>query len=71
MPRKPKLCWQLDLAGYDIKLEQAGRDRFIVTYGKQVSRELNYHDAALDLGASIMHALACESKLDNRSKGEA
>lgn len=65
-----KLCFKTKIAGFDIKLEQLGRDRFIVSYGKQVHHEANYAHAALDLGASIMHALACEGKLDNRMKGE-
>lgn len=66
---RPKLCWQIELAGYPIKLEQAGRDRFIVTYGLEVKKG-DYEYAAKNLGAAIMHALACESKLDNREPGE-
>ncbi len=51
--------------GYGIKLEQRANGKFRVTYGKQVDDGLDYANAALHLGASIMHALACEGKLDN------
>lgn len=63
-----KLCWKhTDL---DVSLHQTGKDLFIVTYGKQETLFLNYAEAAHELGESIMHALACEGKLDNREKGE-
>lgn len=65
-----KLCYETKLAGFPIKLEQRGRDNFRVTYGAQVDDSLPYDRAALKLGAAIMHALACESLLDNRTRGE-
>lgn len=62
-----KLCFELPDAAYPIKLEQHEDTRklFRVTYGKQVKDRLCYGDAATELGACIMHALACESRLDN------
>jgi hypothetical protein len=65
MPRKPRQCWQTTIADLPITLEQLARDRFRVTYWKQVKSDLSYGEAASELGACIMHALACEGKLDN------
>lgn len=62
---KKKLCWKIGLA-FDVSLYQHGLDKFSVVYGKQIKENLSYSDAALELGASIMHALACDDKLDNR-----
>ena len=64
------LCISLDNLAFPVKLEQQGIDQFTVTYGLQVKRRLSYNDAATELGASIMHALACDGLLDNREKGE-
>jgi hypothetical protein len=44
---------------------------FNVRYGRQYRTELTYGEAAKELGECIMHALACDSKLDNRTKAEA
>ena len=65
-------CWTLDtIAGaHDIALDQQGKDRFRVTYGVQVKEGLTYAEAAKELGVCIMHALACDGRLDNRSRGE-
>lgn len=60
----------LELKDLDIALKQAGKDNFTVIYGKQVVGNLPYSQAATELGVCIMHALACDSKLDNRMKGE-
>jgi hypothetical protein len=65
-----KVCYQVTIAGFEITLSQKGKDNFAVQYGKQYTGDLPYHEAALELGACIMHALACDSKLDNRTKGE-
>lgn len=45
---------------YPIKLEQTGKNRFSVTYGKQIKTKMDCDNAALELGACIMHALTCE-----------
>jgi hypothetical protein len=65
-----KVCYQVTIAGYEITLSQKGKDNFAVQYGKQYTDNLPYHEATFELGACIMHALACDSKLDNRPKGE-
>ena len=53
-----------------IELRQQARDRFSVRYGLQLRESLTYGEAARELGAAIMHAAACDSKLDNREPGE-
>ncbi len=58
-----------DLA-FPIKLVQTGVDKFTVQYGKQVRKGLDYSQAAAEYGACVMHALACDGKLDNRERGE-
>lgn len=67
---KKTLCFELQYTAWPIKLEQTGKDSFTVTYGLQVKQRLTYGQAATELGACIMHALACDGKLDNRMKGE-
>ena len=58
-------------AGMLIELWQAGPDNFAVFYGASERRNLNYAEAASELGACIMHHEACNGELDNRSKTEA
>lgn len=50
-----------------IQVDQyAGRGkRFTVTYGLQRKTDLNYADAARELGECIFHHLACDGMLDN------
>lgn len=78
---KHKLCFSVDamrlptVDGRDasrwlIQLSQTGIDRFTVRYGAQSDDNLTYGGAAAKLGQAIMHALACEGKLDNRERGE-
>jgi hypothetical protein len=66
-----KVCYQVTIAGCEITLAQKGVDNFSVQYYKQFTENLTYTEAALELGACIMHALACDSKLDNRTRREA
>jgi hypothetical protein len=49
---------------YPISIQQTRKGMFTVRYGKQVDVELTYSRAAEILGASIMHALACDSKIE-------
>jgi hypothetical protein len=70
MARKPTLCHKVANLDFDIRLLQNGRDSFTVVYGKEIKSGLSYSQAALQYGASIMHALACDGQLDNREKGE-
>jgi hypothetical protein len=64
-----KICFETTLAGFPIRLEQRGREAFVVTYGQQVDKG-DYEHASRKLGQAIMHALACEGRLDNRERGE-
>ena len=55
---KPVLhCFKADIVhAWPITLDQYGPDNFTVTYGKQIKDELDYADAARELGYCIMHA---------------
>ncbi len=55
---------------FPIQLFQRGKDSFRVVYGLQITDHLTYAQAATELGACIMHALALEGRLDNRMLGE-
>jgi hypothetical protein len=62
---KKTLCWKYDDLAFPIELWQTGLDEFKVVYGPQTSNGLSHEKAATELGESIMHALACDGKLDN------
>ena len=49
----------------NIEWAQQGVESFTVTYGKQVVNNLSYSRAAKELGACMMHALACLGEVDN------
>lgn len=68
--RDYKLCWKSQI-GFDVELWQKGPDHFAVRYGKQVKWRLTYAEAAAELGQCLMHAMACESMIDNRTQEEA
>jgi hypothetical protein len=63
-----KIVFQLtdDQIAYGIKLEQRADCTFRLTYGVEVRDHLNYGDAADALGRSMLHALSCDGKIDNR-----
>lgn len=63
-------CWTTTIGGLPITLIQTGVDRFTVAYWKETNGGLTYAEACAKLGQAIMHALACDGKLDNREKGE-
>lgn len=65
-----RVCFQLNDTAFPIQLTQHGRDLFAVTYGKQIDCGLSYAEAAAKLGQAIMHAAACDGKLDNRMRRE-
>lgn len=65
-----RLCFETIIDNLPVRLHQQGKDRFAVTYWLQTKDNLSYEDATHELGAAIMHALACEGKLDNRERGE-
>lgn len=54
-----------DAAGYGVFIKQTGKDSFTVRYGLQVKRKMTYAEAAKEMGACIMHALACEGDIEN------
>lgn len=60
-----KICFATHIAGFGITLSQKAKDRFSVQYGSQLVQDIPYKEAALELGAAIMHALALEGKLVN------
>jgi hypothetical protein len=60
-----KHCYTVSPGTYAIELTQQRRDQFTVQYGRQFDHGLTYAQAAAKLGEAIMHALACEGKLDN------
>lgn len=60
-------CWSTNIV-WDIVLRQNGIDSFEVQYGAEIYKRLDYAAAAKTLGQAVMHALACEDKLDNREK---
>lgn len=62
------LCHRTDGLSFPIELRQTGVDRFTVIYGKQRKLDLDYAAAALEYGSCIMHALACEGKLNNSER---
>jgi hypothetical protein len=59
-----KTVYRVEIAGMDITLRKHSNNNFTVVYHKQVREGLTYADAAHELGECIMHALACEGKLD-------
>jgi hypothetical protein len=58
------VCWDVSMAGYPIRLEQMGKNKFRVTYGQQIIDCTTYGSAAKELGVCIMHALALEGRLN-------
>lgn len=60
----------IDLTELHVKMVQFGPDNFHVQYGRQIKRRLTYVEAATELGECIMHSLACNGQLDNRTKAE-
>lgn len=59
------VCFLININGYPVTLRQGKKRRFSVAYGADIRRGLNYAQAAENLGYCIMHALACESLIDN------
>lgn len=52
-----------------ITMYQKKADCFTVVYGMQINTDLTYAEAATQYGECIMHALACDGKLDNGCEG--
>lgn len=53
-----------EVSGVPIRLYQTGPD-FAVQYGRQLDHGLDYAEAAAKLGQAMMHALACEGRIDD------
>jgi hypothetical protein len=64
------VCDERDDLAFKVALLQLGPDNFTVVYGKQVKPGLTYAKAAYEYGCAVMHALACEGKLDNSDPDE-
>ena len=47
----------------DVVLRQQGKDKFSVRYCSHFKEDLNYAEAAAELGACLMHAAACNGRL--------
>ena len=61
-----KTLFTLSTLAFPIALAKDG-GRYVVAYGRQLKKGLTYDQAALELGAAIMHALACDGQLvDNK-----
>ena len=56
--------FKTEIAGYEITLQQNSKGEFIVGYGYQQYKTNSYKQAAKELGSCIMHALACEGKIE-------
>jgi len=63
-----KICAKFDNLAYPVTLLQNSRKSFTVEYGAQVTKDLTYSEAAAELGACLMHAMACAGTLDNSGK---
>lgn len=64
---KKTLCFEIKETeiAFGIRLFQTGKNKFSVEYGSQNDTNLSYSQACMELGRSIMHALACDSKIKN------
>ena len=58
--------FKTEIAGYEITLQQNSKGEFIVGYGYQQYKTNSYEQAARELGACIMHALACDGKFEDK-----
>lgn len=60
-----KVCWLFADLAFPITLEQNKSTLlFTVSYGSSVKLRLPYDKAATELGCCIMHALACDGRLN-------
>ncbi len=60
-----KIAIHLPAPEFDIKLIQHGVDNFTVQYGEEYKSQLTYSEAALELGAAMMHNAALQGKLNS------
>ncbi len=57
--------YEITTLAVPISLYQDPDGLFTVVYGKQIDAGLGYALACNKLGGAILHALACDGKLDN------
>lgn len=57
-------CYENTDLPFPLKLEQSANGKFRVTYGQQIFDKLDYGQAAKELSECLMHALACDGKLE-------
>lgn len=50
---------------FPVKLEQRASGAFRVTYGAEVKDNLTYSEAAEQMGYCLMHAMACNSLIND------
>jgi hypothetical protein len=53
-----------DKLDYPVEIIQLVGGEFIVNYGEDQTRTINYHDAALALGSALMHSMVCKGSLN-------
>jgi len=51
--------------GFPVRLYQARNGKFSVRYGSEMHDELEYGEAARQLGLCLFHALACVGRINN------
>jgi hypothetical protein len=57
--------FKIEIAGYNIVLQQNDCDNFTVQYGAEIESNLDYSQAAKSMGFCIMHALSCDGKIND------
>ena len=57
--------FKIEIAGYDIVLQQNEPDNFTVHYGAVIESNVDYSQAAKSIGFCIMHALSCDGKIND------
>lgn len=58
------LCFQHGLVTLQARETMGAPNSFLVRYGKEVTPGLSYQDACAELGAALMHQVACTGALD-------
>lgn len=60
-----KTCFKIESLPYPLTLEQYPNGDFKITYGQEITENLDYASATLVFGQCFFHALSCAGKLDN------
>ena len=67
---KRRLVHEVNNLDCPVQLIQTGVDSFTVAYGLDVTKGLNYQQAAASYGECIMHSATCAGELDNPYEGD-